>query len=414
MKKICFVFFPFLAFSAELHQVVQSAYRQAWELENAQYLKQNSEANYSTKRYSFLPTLSFSTTHGFQGARPATDSDKKSEYSIDAKANLLSLNQLDDLAISRAGKELQDKRYEEQKNQFCFESLNVYLNYLLEKKRSHNLDNIENLLEDQFEVTSGEYKQGIKPRKDYLRLRAELKGVQLDQTQQLIVLKNAEDLLRNRIKDDFSRFSYEPSSLTIPDLYKNDEEVKVSLKEETFNKELDLLSTQRKKINHTVWPQLNLGAQYKVSDSNYWKGSSFDPQSNQYWSVTLGLTYVLWDWGTERRSRESDIRSNRVRENEVYQEIRTARMNYDLSREKIRVARKVYAQRAQVLSDERESYNIISRDYREGKITFLDYVSSLRSYTSAELSVFQALIDLNKAYYESLLQKGQLVSYFQL
>jgi outer membrane protein TolC len=89
-------------------------------------------------------------------------------------------------------------------------------------------------------------------------------------------------------------------------------------------------------------------------------------------------------------------------------------MNYNLSNEKIRVARKVYAQRAQVLSDERESYNIISRDYREGKITFLDYVSSLRSFTSAELSVFQALVDLNKAYYESLLQKGQLVSYFQL
>ena len=414
MKKFFFVFFPFLAFSAELHQVVQSAYRKAWELENAQYLKQNAEDDYSTKKYSFFPAFKLSSSHGFQGARPSIDYDKKSEYAIEAKANLLSLAQLDDLSISRAGKELQEKRYDEQKNQFCYEALNVYLNYLLEKKRSHNLDNIENLLEDQFEVTSGEYKQGIKPRKDYLRLRAELKGVQLDQTQQLIFLKNAEDLLKNKIKEDFSQFTFEPSSLTIPELFKSEEEVKLSLKEETFNKELEFLSNQRKKLNHTIWPQLSLGAQYKVSDSNYWKGSSFDPQSNQYWAVTLGLTYTLWDWGTERRSRESDIRTTRVRENEVYQEIRTARMNYDLSREKIRVARKVYAQRAQVLSDERESYNIISRDYREGKITFLDYVSSLRSYTSAELSVFQALVDLNKAYYESLLQKGQLVSYFQL
>ncbi len=414
MKKILFVFCPILAFSAELHQVVQSAYRHAWELENAQYLKLNADADYSSKKYAFLPSLNLFANHGFQGGTPSVGSDKTSDYTLEAKANLLSLTQLDDLSVSRAAKELQEKRFDEQKNQFCFEALNVYLNYLLEKKRNHNLNNIENLLEDQFEVTSGEYKQGIKPRKDYLRLRAELKGVQLDQTQQLIVLKNAEDLLRNKIKDDFSRFSYEPSVLTIPELYKNEEDVKLSMKEETLNKELDLLTTKRKKLNHTVWPQLSLGAQYKVSDSDFWKGSAYDPRSNQYWAITLGLTYTLWDWGTERRSRESNVRITRIRENEVYQEIRTAQMNYDLSNEKIRVARKVYAQRAQVLSDERESYNIISRDYREGKITFLDYVSSLRSYTSAELSVFQALVDLNKAYYESLLQKGQLVSYFQL
>ena len=167
-------------------------------------------------------------------------------------------------------------------------------------------------------------------------------------------------------------------------------------------------------MNNTRWPQLTLGAQYNFSDSSFWAGSSYIPSLNQNWSITLGVSYVLWDWGTERRSRESGFRNNSIRENEVYQEIRTARMNYDLNREKIRVARKVYAQRAQVLSDERESYNIISRDYREGKITFLDYVSSLRSYTSAELGVFQALVELNKVYYESLLQKGQLVSYFQL
>ena len=414
MKKFFFVFFPFLAFSAELHQVVQSAYRQAWELENAHYLKQNAEADYSTKRYSFLPTLSVSTSHGFQGAQPSTATDRVSDYKIEAKANLLSLTQLDDLSISRSGNVLQEKRFFEQKNQFCFEALKVYLNYLLEKKRSSNLNDIENLLEDQFEVTSSEYKQGIKPRKDYLRLRAELRGVQLDQNQQLISLKNSEDLLRNIIKDDFSRFSYEPSVLTIPELYKTEEETKVSIKEETLNQELSLLTEQRKKLKNTIWPQLTLGAQYKFSDSSFWSKSSYDPELNQNWSITLGVSYVLWDWGSERRSREMGFRSNTIRENEVYQEIRTARMNYDLSRDKIRVARKIYAQRAQVLSDERESYNIISRDYREGKITFLDYVSSLRSYTSAEFSVFQALVELNKVYYEYLLQKGQLVSYFQL
>jgi outer membrane protein TolC len=414
MKKIFFIFFPFLAFSAELHQVVQSAYRQAWELENAQYLKQNADADYSTKKYSFLPALSLSTSHGFQGAQPSIGTDKLSDYKIEAKANLLSLTQLDDLSISRAGKVLQEKRFFEQKNQFCFEALKIYLNYLLEKKRSTNLNDIESLLEDQFEVTSSEYKQGIKPRKDYLRLRAELRGVQLDQNQQLISLKNAEDLLRNVIKEDFSRFNYEPSVLTIPELYKNEEDVKLSIKEETLTQELSLLTEQRKKLNNTRWPQLTLGAQYNFSDSSFWAGSSYNPSLNQNWSITLGVSYVLWDWGTERRSRESGFRNNSIRENEVYQEIRTARMNYDLNREKIRVARKVYAQRAQVLSDERESYNIISRDYREGKITFLDYVSSLRSYTSAELGVFQALVELNKVYYESLLQKGQLVSYFQL
>jgi outer membrane protein TolC len=143
-------------------------------------------------------------------------------------------------------------------------------------------------------------------------------------------------------------------------------------------------------------------------------GSNYDPSRNDYWSLTLGVEYVIWDWGIQRRSSDVVIRGTRLRENEVYQEMRNAQNEVDLVRQRIKVARRVYSSRSLLLGDERESFGLISRDFREGRINFIDYVSSLRSFGRAELSLFEGLVELNKAYFEILLHKGKLDDYFKV
>lgn len=409
------LFFSIAANAGELERVVQSAYAKSWEVENANYIQQNAIDDYKNKARAFLPSLTAKATHGYQGDQTFRGKDEVSEYAIEAKSVLFSMTQLDDFKIAHANREIQDLKRSEKKNRFCLDLANLYLTYVLEKKKAANLAQILEILNKQFNVTSSDYRQGLKPRKDYLRLRAELRSTELEQLAQSVGLKGAEDKLRDRLGAEFSRFTFNPTYLEVPEVGVFEEEnTKDSVLEQSLQKEVDYLAGVRSKSKHELWPRLVLGANYKLSDKDYWNGNDYEPGRNDYWSVTLGLEYVIWDWGTQRRSSDVVVRNALVRENEVYQEMRNAQNEVDLVRQRIKVARRVYSSRSLLLGDERESFGLISRDYREGRINFLDYVSSLRSFGRAELSLFEGLIELNKAYFEILLHKGSLDDYFKV
>lgn len=416
-KKLSFAFFVYIPFvqAGEIERIVQSAYQKSWEIQNANSVRENAIDDYRNRKLSFLPALNVKTYNGFQGGQTDTGNDRLSEYSIEAKATLFSMAQLDDLSISKASDEVQSLKLQEKKNNFCQSISDLYLNYLLEKKKNSNLSQILEILDRQFDITSSEYRQGLKPRKDYLRLRAELRGTELEQLAQSISLKSAEDKLRDKVGADFERFAFNPASLEVPEeTFVEESSIKNSALEKSLEKELEYQSNIRSKNKHDLWPKLTLGANYKVFDKNYWYRSDYDPKGKEYWSVTLGIEYNIWDWGIERRNKEVAIRATRIRENEIQQDIRNAQNDMGLAKQRIRVARRVYSARSLLLGDERESFGIISRDYREGRINFLDYVSSLRSFGRAELSVFEGLVELNKSYFQILLHKGELDRYFNV
>lgn len=406
--------------AGEIKEVVRAAYSRSWEIQNAKSTEINTADAYRNKSLFFLPSVSAGAGIGYEGSTATGPAHKHSDYYIEAKSVLLSMGQWDDKKIAAADKEVQNLKLEEEKNNFCLKVANLYFVFLVEKRKADDSAQVIETLSKQFKTTTSEYRQGLKPRRDYLRLRTEMGTLELELQNQKLALKESRDKLRDKVGDSFEGFKFDPGSLEPPEQNtespsKDSSKEQHSILTESKNKELDMLRFTRQKSKHELWPKVTLSGKYRIGDENYWGENKFSPGADdRYWNVMLGLEYTLFDWGKTSRDKEIEIRKSIIRENEVHQEIRDSDNNHSLVVEKLKLAGGIYKARSSLLENEKESFRLLSRDYREGKITFIDYITSLRSLSHAELSLFEGLVELNRAYFELLRHKGTLDEYFNL
>ena len=397
----------------EIHQVVKSAFARSWEIENADFIKKNAQDDYHNKVAGFFPAVSFVSTHGFQGGDLAPSS-KISTYTLQAKASIFSFPQLDDLKSARLYQNVEELRFSEKQNKFCLDVANLYLDLLTARKRLETSENILQILRRQFGTISAEFRQGLRPRSDFLRLRAELRSSELQELNQRIAISDVTNHLRDKLGADLNQFSFQPNQLNPPSLAVKPATINNSVKLLSLNKELEFHKQLRKGTEHLAWPQVSLIGTYGYSDADYWNGRDFQPNAHLLWTLGLGIQYTFWDWGIERRTRDISRRLDLVRENEIYQEIRAAQNDASLANEKVQLAQEAFVSQKLLLTDQKDSFKIISRDFREGRIKFLDYISTLQALASAELSTFESLVELNRSYFLKLLHEDKLNEYFNV
>ena len=111
------------------------------------------------------------------------------------------------------------------------------------------------------------------------------------------------------------------------------------------------------------------------------------------WQALVTVQYNFWDFGTRNRNVQI-AQSTRDTQNDSLnlglQQVHATvdQMMADLSR-----IRQSYRLTRQLLLDEEESNHLVESQYREGKVTYLDLITSLNNLLDAKVQFFNAYFD---------------------
>jgi len=257
------------------------------------------------------------------------------------------------------------------------------------------------LITRQFELVSKLFHQGLRTKKDYLGFKAELGRAEIDLlTTRNSIEKAKTELGRLTAADGPSAFAtgdtaLDPSTIPVraPDITAHYEYRAASLSRHISDLETSLVSRKR-------WPEvfLNSGASYKIQD---YLGPSGAANGATSWNALLALKYNIWDWGTRSRDTSVALEKKAIQDNELDARILAARTESARIMLDLAQLKEHYHLSDELLRLVESNFELIEKEYRQGRVTYIDFVTELKNLASARSSFYTVLFDL----------KGQLAQY---
>lgn len=259
------------------------------------------------------------------------------------------------------------------------------------------LDSRLQILESQYKILRGQFRQGMKTKRDVLRIETELRRSELDRVKldNDIVLARLEVaniagvkpelLAEKRILPASPDASWTPPEVKeTPDIKNHRRNRILALQLEESQLEVNIKKRQ-------YWPEISIdGSIGYVAQDYFATGLHVWESDSVNWQAMLTLRYNLLDFGIRRReaqiaklAAESVSESNRKAEIDLANEVQTNFLRLQESRETIRLAK-------ELLGLEQNSFNAQERDFRDGRTSYLDLITNLNSLIDAKSKFISA------------------------
>jgi outer membrane protein TolC len=411
-----------------LKETIRYAITHAPELDSARRQLQIRDAEILNARAKFLPSLDITSTHGVQSTNvmfpatpPLTDitygtNPWVSQAGITLTENLYDNHQsITQLKISNVQREAASLQLIQMREQLCLSLVQEIYRYSLAKKISELKTQQLSLIEKELASVQNQYRDGLRTRKDFLRLKIQAQRADIDR-------RNAENTVKRSIfelrrlagapPEDPIEFQVvdlpqEPSKIPSapPDLKKTPDYLVAAKRYETSPLETYL-------AERLYWPQINLSSQANVQSIGYLGATPDNPSTQPYSaSVFISLNFNLWDWGTRRRNVEIAHSTQMVKENEV--RAVSLKVNADLESLMVEMNQNLANfELTQALRDnEQSTYLSLQVEFEEGKLPYLDLITSLKDLLDAKVQYFTAQYGLAESlakyqYYEASLYES--------
>ena len=308
---------------------------------------------------------------------------------VDARYELFSLRKLAEL--SRTGAGLDGAQADELRARFAaaFVAESDYYAVLSARELARIAADRVRRAEEGLGVARARVASGAAVQSDSLQLVLELSRARLDSVRQAAALRVARLDLGRRVGADGAVDAAPVDSVMPPELPVSlDEAVAAALEQGPDYRaaragERAAAATLRASRGEYL-PQLGLSASHQRFDSKFF------PSARQVSSITLGVSWALWDGGLRelavaqartsrdvaRAIREDLERGARADVTEAYEAYRTATASVALSETAVIVAR--------------ENYRVQESRYRAGATTILDLLDAQVDLTQAEADLVQA------------------------
>ncbi|MGE0174693.1 MAG: TolC family protein [Oligoflexales bacterium] len=348
--------------------------------------------NVDTNYYTFFPQAGLTAQHGFKRSQPEIEGEQSSPWVSSLRLSLtenIYNNGKDeanyDLALLQ--QDLVNEQNERIQADLTLAVVEAFYDLSLkiadEKIVADNLL----LLRKQLKTMEAYYRQGLKEKNAYLRIRSQVQRAVLEHKaaqDDVIKASNALKALMGNVPADTEFAVLEPKSLEAeytaarsPALENHYETHENRILGQIADKSIEVT----KKENGLI---VSLGADLGYGSSQYMgTGDRFDENDRADWSVVLELNYPLWDWGTYRRNiankvseREKVRLSAAEKDLELKKRLEDLRIDYGRSIETFRL-------NTELLRLEQESFDLLQREYRLGKISYIDLITSFETLFSA-------------------------------
>lgn len=366
-------------------------------------------------RSKLFPSLDLASKHGVLDSSPRGSTGPwSSEFSLDLTESLYDngVSQTN-LRIASLNKKMNEMIFEDQKNKFILDVLSQYLNYSLSVKGLEIQEKQYKLVIKQYEMISRDYYQGIKTKKDFLRFKTQVSRNEIELTSaKWNVEKFKQELIRiiglNLNPEDeigFSVISLESIKSNFSPKIKIEDHLQYRISE--IQKTINNLN--RDLIGRKKYPEWYLSAGASYSSSNYMgTGQTFSQNAQVGWNALLTLKYNFFDWGVRSNDAEIVARQMVIKNNEFDSTLLSLKSSISQLEANDRQVQKNFLLTKELLNLERENLDFIEKEYRNGKVQYLDLVTGLNNLSDAELKYYSAAANLETTRYSLLYHQGSL------
>lgn len=352
------------------------------------------ELEMKNSRAAMLPQLNLEAKHGL------LDTDPKSRETPWVSEMWLSLRHVfwdeDNFSnFSRYKKEKQKYERvklesEHQRDEQLLRIAHAYLDWSQSLELREIDENKRDLLRRQFNILEAQYKQGLKTKRDVLRIETEIKRLEID----VLRRDNEVDLNFQRLA---SHIGMTKAALDAQNIEGEEAKPFGALKNETT--EIKLSDHRRSKIFHLreeearydtqlferkYWPRVTWENEIKYDNHDYVDTpTSWEETQRWTYQSMIFLRYNFWDFGMRRndwqmaRVRERNVRAeNQQWLLDLAIELRDVFLRLREHRENLRATR-------ELLVLEQQSYSILEAEYRSGRAAYLDLITNLNSLIDA-------------------------------
>jgi outer membrane protein TolC len=398
-----------------LQDAVQYGVQNSPNYNSAQRQKSIKELEYRNSIYSFFPKIDVSATQGVSKYDPKL-SENPWDSTLDVSSTLSIYDNgstINDYKSASKSLDIADLEFNNYRENYALEISKLFYQYSrqvellkLEKEQFYTLKN-------QFKLVSRLYKQGLRTRVDFLRLKTNLKRSELDiKSQEADILKKINEIktaIYFQKDTDFLTISDKPMKISSIPLKAISLDNHYEYRIAELNKELNDLNVFTAKRNY--WPQIDLRAGIYYDKDDY----IGDPRTNTtQWSgrVALTFTYNIWDWGVLRRKYDVALEEKEVSNNEQkisILELETRLKNLLLNLHQLK---ENYANSIELYKIEKKSFNFVDEEYKKGRSSYIDWISSLKNLTSARATYLRVHYSLLSTIAEYRYHEGKLYETF--
>ena len=305
--------------------------------------------------------------------------------------------------------------YEYVRDEQLRDMASAYLDWSASSQLREIDENKRDLLRRQFNVLDAQYKQGLKTKRDVLRIETEMRRLEMSilerdnevdlnfQKLGALVGVTLDELGNEEIEGEEPRpfVGADPGAVEIKAVNHRRKQILDLVRAEL---QFDVTSARR-----NYWPNLTLSGNADYTNAMYiWPVVDNPQKAGWDYSAMVTLTYNLWDFGTLRRGIERARVLTEIKQNDNAAELldlgNLLRDNWN----KLRQYREQVKMSRELLSLEQQSYSILEAEYRSGRASYLDLITNLNTLIDARAKFITAYFGLRKSQIVYAFHKGDL------
>jgi len=157
-------------------------------------------------------------------------------------------------------------------------------------------------------------------------------------------------------------------------------------------------------VKRNYWPQINFVLNGAYSHNDFY-GPSVQPGANPFvplntpggtligseqfgWSALITLDINIWDWGTRKNNVEIAINTQEQQDDALKDTLNSTNSDLKKTILELNELQKSYDLQKELLNLETQSYILVQKDYREGKIPYLDLITNLNDLLDTKVSYY--------------------------
>jgi outer membrane protein len=411
---------PTFASTFDLHDSAIYAINHSPTLDSSERNLIISDLNRKNAAAVMLPSLDLTSSHGLQRNYPQVDPNEPyaSSLSLSLTETLYdngeALNKHRSAVVQEEASRLTTDR---DRDQLLLAVSNAYYDLCLAKKNLEIRQEQHAVLKLQVELVKESYRQGVKTRQDYLRFLTQLNRSDIDLltfrdnvTKGMIDLKramgvpvdNGEQI--NFAIDETRPIAIEPADIKI----EGHRDYKIAqLQERVADLNTEL-------IHRRQFPAvgLTMGGSYGTSDYMF-TGQGFGVNQRINWNALVSLNYNFFDFGTRRRNTEIAAQQAAVQANTLTGSLLDLKQQIEKLQIDLRQLIESFRLSEELFRLEKTNLALITNQYRQGKVQYLDYINSLQNFASARSTYYTSLYGLRKSQLLERYHEGTLYEAIQ-
>jgi cobalt-zinc-cadmium efflux system outer membrane protein len=382
-----------LAVPLTLKDAVNYALQHSPKYQTAEEQLSIARRNNQSAYYNFFPQAEISSQYGIAkeyGSSKIEGSDSwRSSLTLGLTQNLYNNGQdQTNYEIKKSLEELASLEYEKSKAELSFHVANAFYNHSEAALELNITQEFNKTLEKQVKITESYYRQGLRQKNAYLRIKAQLERSSLD-------LRSAQDrvsLAKEQLRALLGNPNLETeiavvTPTTLEREFERSEPIDVNKFYDIVTARLNaqIAENQILLTKQSQGFKVNLVAEAAYGANQYMgTGQRFDDRDRSTLSLMLRLDYPLWDWGASSREIENATSAKQVAENNAREAL--LNFNKDIAELNTNLSRAIdhYKLNSEILKLEQESFDLLQSDYRLAKISYLDLITGLKDLFSAK------------------------------